>query len=305
MFASSNPTQPAPCGVINVHKPGGWTSRDVVNRLNRLVRPSKAGHAGTLDPLATGVLLVCVGKATRLIDYAQQMEKQYRGTFLFGRTSTTEDVEGEMTLLPNAPRPSAADVAAAAAKFLGETLQRPPAFSALRVAGQRAYDLARAGREVILEPRKIFIRSIEVVAYDYPELTLDIVCGSGTYVRSIGRDLAERLGTGAAMSALVRTRIGSFELADAWDLEQLRPENSAEWLIPPRRLTTALPTVVLTAEQVTEIANGRYIELLGDNLHGAQDVAAIGPDGELHSILKPRGANQFGARMNLRDVPGS
>lgn len=304
MFASPAPSRPAPCGVLNINKPPGWTSRDVVNRVHGLVRPAKAGHAGTLDPLATGVLLVCVGKATRLIDYAGQMEKQYRGTFLLGRTSTTEDVEGEVTLLQGAPRPTADDIATAAATFLGETLQRPPAFSAIKVAGQRAYDLARAGRPVALEPRKILVRSIEIVAYDYPELTLDIVCGGGTYIRSLGRDLAERLETGAVMSALVRTWIGPFELADAWELTKLQAENVNEWLQSPRRLTSTLPTVQLTAAQAFEISSGRFINLASSDLHGAREVAAFAPDGELHSILKLRAAGQYGAKTNLRDVPG-
>jgi tRNA pseudouridine55 synthase len=305
MSASSQPSRPTPCGVINVNKPGGWTSRDVVNRVSRLVGTARVGHAGTLDPLATGVLLVCVGKATRLIDFAQQMEKQYRGTFLLGRTSTTEDVEGEVTLLAGAAEPSAADIAAAAASFIGETLQRPPAFSALKVAGRRAYDLARAGRPVVLVPRKIFVRAIEVVAYDYPELTLDITCGSGTYVRSLGRDLAERLGAGAVMSALARTRIGAFAVSDAHDLTQLRPEGIRDWLSSPRKLTSALPTVELSIDQAFEISNGRYITLTTAELRGAHDIAAIGPDGELHSILQRRGADQYGARLNLCEVPGS
>lgn len=305
MCVHSKSSSPAPYGVINVHKPRGLTSRDVVNRVQRLVGPLRAGHAGTLDPLATGVLLVCVGKATRLIDYAQRMEKQYRGVFLLGRTSNTEDVEGEVSLLSDARQPSAADVAAAAATFLGETMQRPPAFSALKVAGRRAYDLARAGHEVILPARKIVVHAIEVVAYDYPELTLDIVCGGGTYVRSIGRDLADRLGTGAVMSALVRTRIGPFELADAWEPARLRPESMAEWLQPARRLTQAVPSIVLSPEQAIEISEGRYIELCAPHLQGAQDVAALAADGELHSILRPRGPGQFGARINLREVPGS
>jgi len=291
--------------VINVHKPAGLTSRDIVNRVQRLTAPAKAGHAGTLDPLATGVLLVCVGKATRLIDYAQRMQKQYRGTFLLGRTSDTEDVDGLVTMLSDPPQPSVAEIAAMAATFLGETLQRPPAYSALRIAGRRAYELARAGKTVVLEPRPITIHSIDIIAYEYPELTLDIICGSGTYVRSLGRDLAERLGTGAVMSALVRTRIGGFTLADAWDPKLLRPENASEWLTSPGRLVAETPCVTLTAHQANEIAEGRYIELVGMEADDAMGIAAFSPDGELHSILRSRGPGQYGARINLGAVPGS
>src|SRR5437868_5550844 len=136
--------------LLNVNKPAGITSRDVVNRLQRLVRPAKVGHAGTLDPLATGVLVVCLGQATRLIEYVQQMPKTYHGTFLLGRESDTEDIEGDVKELPNAPRPSRAEIDAALPQFVGRIEQRPPAYSALKVGGERAYDKARRGEAVVL-----------------------------------------------------------------------------------------------------------------------------------------------------------
>src|SRR3569623_809810 len=142
-------------GVINLNKPSGITSRQAVDVVKRLVRPAKTGHAGTLDPLASGVLIVCVGAATRLIEYVQRMPKRYTGTFLLGRSSPTEDIEGEVSELAGAPQPSLGEIIAAAGRLTGEIMQRPPAYSALKVAGRRAYDLARAGHEVDLQPRPI------------------------------------------------------------------------------------------------------------------------------------------------------
>ena len=140
-------------GFVIAKKPPGITSRRVVDQVLRLVRPAKVGHAGTLDPLATGVLVIAIGQATRLVEYVHEWPKHYRGTFLLGRTSPTEDVDGQVTLLPNAPQPTLEQVQAAAAELVGESLQRPPAFSALKVDGQRAYKLARAGEAVDLVPR--------------------------------------------------------------------------------------------------------------------------------------------------------
>src|SRR3569833_783923 len=187
-------------GFLNLDKPVGITSRTAVDRVARLVKPAKAGHAGTLDPLASGVLVVAVGSATRLIEYVQQMPQRYRGTFLLGHTSASEDVEGEITVHPDAPQPTLAELQAAGAKYLGETLQRPPAFSALKVNGKRAYELARKGKIVELEPRPITVTRLDVLTYSYPELVIDIECSGRRYLRSLGRDLAESVGTTAVMS---------------------------------------------------------------------------------------------------------
>src|ERR1051325_1327760 len=169
-------------GLLNINKPSGITSRRVVDRVARLVKPHKAGHAGTLDPLASGVLVVCVGQATRLIEYVQRMPKRYRATFLLGRSSPTEDIEGDVSELPGAPQPSLDQIEQAARGMLGQLAQRPPAFSAVKVDGRRSYDLARAGRAVELAPRTIEVHAIALVGYSYPQLELDIRCGSGTYV---------------------------------------------------------------------------------------------------------------------------
>ncbi len=247
-------------GVMNLNKPAGLTSRQVVNIVQRLARPAKVGHAGTLDPLATGVLVVCVGSATRLIEYVQRMPKRYRGTFLLGRFSTTEDIEGEVTELADPPRPTLAAIQQAAQRFVGHIQQRPPAYSALKIEGRRAYKLARRGEQVELKPRPVTIYSIDIVRYEYPELVLDLACGSGTYVRSLGRDLAEALGTAAVMSALQRTAIGNFRAEEAIDPGTLTDENWTDHLQTPIRAVEYLPRVELADEQVSAIVNGQTIK---------------------------------------------
>ena len=246
-------------GILNVNKPAGWTSRDVVNRVQRLVRPAKAGHAGTLDPLATGVLVVCVGPATRLISYVQQMPKTYEATFLLGRTSPSEDVETEITELADAPQPSLAEIEACLPQFLGTIQQRPPAYSALKIKGQRAYKLAREGKTVELKSRPVEIYELAIEGYAYPELRLTMRCGSGTYVRSLGRDLAESLGTGAVMSALERTAIGDFRVGDGVDIEPLDGALLETHLGPPLAAVAHLPRLVLSDSQWGELRHGRLL----------------------------------------------
>ena len=248
-------------GLINANKPSGVTSRRMVDRVARLVRPAKVGHAGTLDPLAEGVLVIGVGQATRLVEYVQQMPKRYRAEFLLGRTSTTEDVEGEITLLGDAPLPSRAALDQAAAALVGSIEQRPPDFSALKVAGRRAYALARAGEPVDLQPRTVRVDRLEIVNYDYPKLALEVECGSGTYVRSLGRDLAERVGSGAVMSALVRTAIGPFEIGSSVDVDALTSETLAAVLLPPvLAVRPLMREIQVTAAEVARLANGRSID---------------------------------------------
>lgn len=288
-------------GLLNLHKPAGPTSRDVVNRVQRLVYPAKAGHAGTLDPLASGVLVVGVGPATRLIQYVQQMPKRYRGTFLLGRTSPSDDIEIEPTLLDHPPEPSREAIAAALPRFLGTISQRPPRYSAVKVAGQKAYAKARRGEEVELAPRPVTIHSLEVVEYDYPRLVLDIECGSGTYIRSLGRDLAEELGTAAVMSELVRTAIGHFSLADALPLDDVTPERMTERLHPPGAAVHHLPRVTLDDAQQVEIVHGRTIAC--DAPPGADEVAAFDPRGNLVALLGPRGTGNWGPKLVLPPAP--
>jgi tRNA pseudouridine55 synthase len=271
-------------GLLNIDKPYDVTSRDVVNHVQRLVRPHRAGHAGTLDPLATGVLIVCVGAATRLIEFIQERSKTYLAKFLLGRSSETEDVESPVVELPGAAVPSDEELRALVPQFHGEILQRPPAYSALKVHGRRAYALARRGQPVELKPRPVMIHHLEVMSYAYPELTLSVECGSGTYIRSLGRDIAAALGTAAVMSALRRTAIGSFSVDAACSLEQLSDETLATHLLPASRAVEHLPQIQLSAEQAEDIAHGRPIA--GRIPGEAPYAAAVGADGALLGTLR-------------------
>ncbi len=294
---------PLPCGLLNLNKPAGMTSRQAVNVVQRLAQPAKAGHAGTLDPLATGVLAVCVGGATRLIEYVQRMPKRYVGTFLLGRQSPTEDLEGDVTVLPDAPVPTRREIEAAAQRFVGRIEQRPPAFSALKIQGRPAYKLARQGKPVELTPRPVEIHRIELKTYQFPELVLEIECGGGTYVRSLGRDLAESLGTAAVMSALVRTSIGSLRVEDAIDPRQLTRDLWLAHLQPPLRAVEGLPRVQLSAQQAARIRNGLAIEQkpLAVSPIGGEiaEIAAIDLTGQLVGILAPLAPNRWRPLRNL------
>jgi tRNA pseudouridine55 synthase len=277
-----------PCGLLNLNKPGGMTSRDAVDVVQRLLpRRTKIGHAGTLDPLASGVLVLCVGAATRLIGHVQRMPKRYTGAFLLGRRSPTEDVEGDVTELEDPPVPTPEAFAAAARALVGVIQQRPPAYSALKVQGRRAYDVARRGGDVDLKPRPVTVYRLDVRRYEYPEVTLDVECGAGTYIRSLGRDLAESLGTAAVMSGLVRTAIGEFSIDRAVGPEQLDRATLAEHLLPAILAVPTLPRVVLSAEEMTEIGHGRNIRPRPE-LPEAPEYAALDPAGRLTAILVPR-----------------
>lgn len=280
-------------GILNLNKPAGWTSRDAVNRVQRLVKPAKVGHAGTLDPLATGVLVVCIGPATRLIEYLQQTPKHYRGEFRLGVTSPSDDTELELTPLDNPPVPTFEAIERALPDFVGEIQQRPPIYSAVKVKGLKAYKRARAGEELELPARPVTIHAIDIVRYDYPQLVLDIRCGSGTYIRSLGRDLAASLGTAAVMSGLERTAVGDFRIDEAIDPDGLTATDIEQHLQPATRALGEMPTATLTASEQTEIRNGRYIER---QIVGEQ-VAAIDQSGQLVALLRRRGVGVWGPKM--------
>ncbi len=202
-------------GVWLVHKPRGMSSFGVVARVRRLTGIRKVGHAGTLDPQAEGLMIILVGKDyTRQADSFLKLGKEYVAEATLGLTSSTGDSEGELTKT-SPKQPTRSEVAAVLKSFEGDSLQTPPAYSAIKVAGQRAYKLARAGKEVTLEPRKVHIGAMELIDYTYPKLTFRAQVSSGTYVRSLVEDIGSQLGTGAYMSALTRTQIGEYKLADA------------------------------------------------------------------------------------------
>lgn len=256
-------------GFLNIDKPQGLTSRSVVDHINRLLRERgltrstlpKVGHAGTLDPLATGVLVVAIGHATRLIELVQSQPKDYRGTFLFGKRSDTDDVAGQV-VEGDAARASSitrSELDAALDGFRGRIEQVPPAFSAVRVAGRRAYKLARRGEAVEISAKMVEIHRLDVVRFEPPELTLDIECSSGTYIRSLGRDLGERLGCGAVMSALVRTRIGPFEQSQAISISDFTPESVVSELLPCAVAASHLPAYVCDESERASLSHGLSI----------------------------------------------
>lgn len=246
-------------GLLNINKPAGWTSRDVVNRVQRIVRPAKVGHAGTLDPLATGVLLCCVGPATRLVTYIHQLPKSYRGTFLLGKSSPTEDIEGEITTVGVPPDLQAADVEAVLPDFLGEIEQIPPAYSAIKIKGERAYKAARRGDDVTMPSRRVHIHNLELINFDRSSFTLNVECGTGTYIRSLGRDIAKSLGTVAVMSELTRTSIGPFSLLDSINIDDLTPETVDQHLLAPRRALEHLTSQHVTDREAERFSNGLTI----------------------------------------------
>ena len=207
-------------GFLNIAKPTACTSHDVVNAVRRLLGQRRVGHAGTLDPLATGVLVLGVGHGTRLIEYLAGTRKTYRAEILLGRTTTTDDSAGE-TLRERPVNVDSATVRAALEEFTGTIAQVPPAFAAVHVDGTRAYKRARRGETVALEPRQVTVFRLEVLELQLPHLTLEVECSTGTYVRALARDLGEALGCGAHLQALTRTCVGSFSLEDAVPLDAL------------------------------------------------------------------------------------
>ncbi len=270
-------------GFLCVDKPEGVTSRLVVNRVYRHAKPAKVGHAGTLDPLATGVLVVAVGRATKLISHVQRMEKRYSATFELGKTSDTEDITGAITEHEVADVPGVEEVEAVCRQFVGEIQQQPPAYSALRVDGKRAYKLAREGKPVELQPRPVTIHEISLVDYDFPKLRLDVRCGSGTYIRSLGRDIGEQLRTGAVMTELRRTAIGEFSIANAIRLEELDdPERVQRGLEPVDRGVSTLPSCTISEEQKRMLSFGVNIELD----YEADEIAAFESSGNLAAVLQ-------------------
>ena len=277
-------SRPQFCGLLNLNKPKGLTSRRVVDMVARIVRPAAAGHAGTLDPLATGVLIVCVGRATRLVQYVQRMRKHYRAGFRLGTTSDTDDVEGKLEPVHVLRLPTREEIEAALPEFTGEVLQRPPAFSAVHVAGRRAYEWARCGERVEPKPRRVTVHALKVVSYAYSDLELDIECSSGTYVRAIGRDLGERLGCGAVTASLERTSIGAFRVEDAVEPKELTREGLADVLLPAARAVEELPAVTLEAEDLRLLAFGQTVPAPESLQTNSQKVAVFDGQGDLAAI---------------------
>jgi tRNA pseudouridine55 synthase len=256
-------------GLLVLDKPQGITSRDAVDRAQRwFPRRTKLGHTGTLDPLATGVLVLCVGGATRLVEYVQRMSKTYDSTFRLGATSDSDDADGTVTPRPGASDPGVDAVRAALARLVGTLDQVPPAYSAAHVAGQRAYDLARRGAEVNLEPRRVTVYGIEVRRYAYPELDVSVECGKGTYIRSLARDLGAALGIGAYVQTLRRTRVGPFtpDMAVPLEVGTVR-------LLPTALALAELPRLDVDAATASRLRQGQAVRVENAD---ADEVAVFG-----------------------------
>ena len=253
-------------GWVNLDKPYDFGSTQAVGRVRRIFNAQKAGHAGTLDPLATGILPIALGEATKTVSFLMDADKAYRFTIEWGRTTASFDREGATTATSDV-RPTPEQVAAVLPEFIGDILQVPPAFSAVKVDGERAYDLARAGETVELKAREISIYSARVVdAPDADHVEIAVECGKGTYVRAIVRDIAERLGACAHVSALRRTRVGPFDEDSAITLELLEDlghkARCSEALLPVETALDDIPELAVTAEDAFKLKQGRPIVLV-------------------------------------------
>ncbi len=250
-------------GILNVDKPPGVTSHDVVDAVRRVAGQRKVGHAGTLDPMATGVLLVCLGQATRLAEYLMAGRKQYRATIVLGKSTDTYDAEGEVTAEAGQTDLSRHEIEAALAEFVGAIEQVPPMYSALKHEGEPLYKLARRGETVERAPRQVEIDAIELLDWTPPSLIVQLSCSSGTYVRSLAHDLGQRLGSGAYLAALIRLSSGHFKLEDAVSLARLEEafEHGQEqhYLLPMDEALIDWPALVLGSEDARRIVHGQAV----------------------------------------------
>jgi tRNA pseudouridine55 synthase len=251
--------------VINLDKPPGLTSFAAVARVRRLTATRKVGHTGTLDPMATGVLPLCLGRATRFSRYLVDTDKTYRATVTLGASTTSYDAEGEVVTRGDAGAVTREAVTAALAAFRGNILQTPPMHSALKHQGQPLYRLARQGITIHREPRPASVQRLELTDWQPPNLTLEIDCGKGFYVRSLAHDLGQALGCGAYLSGLVRLRVGNLHLADACSLESMEAAAAAAdfsaLLMPVETLVASLARLVLDDTRITSLSQGSRIAL--------------------------------------------
>ncbi len=284
-------------GILVVAKPAGPTSHDIIDTIRRLTGVRRVGHGGTLDPFAMGVLPVFIGRATRMVDYHRTDSKAYRASVVFGASSSTDDIDGEMTP-GGAPAPDRATVEAALSGFRGEIEQVPPDHSAVHVAGKRAYELARGGEKPELQARTVTIHSLELTDWDTadpekPMAELDVHCSAGTYVRSLARDLGGQLGCGAYLGALTRTASGPFVIDAAHSLEHVRSElaagNLESLLLSPDAGLEHIPMVRIPDKDRAAIARGQIIRVRGE-VTGPLDPAAVLENAELVRVLDERGS---------------
>ncbi|MFN8378750.1 MAG: tRNA pseudouridine(55) synthase TruB [Anaerolineae bacterium] len=277
---------PVLSGVLNVDKALGMTSHDVVARVRRTLGVKRVGHAGTLDPLATGVLLVCVGPATRFSEFLMASSKTYIAGVILGRETTTDDAEGDITAETDPSHLDFATVTAALPAFVGDIEQIPPAYSAIKQNGRKLYELARKGQAVETAPRRVRIDSIRLLDWTPPIARLEVVCGPGTYIRSIARDMGRMLGVGGSLVALRRTVSGNFRAEDGLSEANLSDAAALrERLIPLREALKGWPELLLDAAQLSDIRMGR--RLSSSTLPAPETlVLGITPSGEVAALLR-------------------
>ncbi len=270
-------------GWVNLDKPFDMTSTDALARVRRLFNARKAGHGGTLDPLATGILPIALGEATKTIPYCQDALKVYKFDVIWGEARSTDDAEGDIVAKSDV-RPEPAAIQAALPRFLGDIIQRPPRFSALKIDGQRAYDLARAGQEVELQARPVYIESLDLLGVEAGFAAFRAVCGKGTYMRSLARDLAEALGTVGHIANLRREAVGPLALETAISLEKLEEYvHSArleDALLSVETVLDDIPALAISEQEAAQLKNGRKLLFISRPDLERLDKAGIGFDDE-------------------------
>ena len=277
-------------GVLVVDKPGGMTSHDVVNRIRRVAGTRRVGHAGTLDPLATGVLLVCVGRATRLVEYLVGQSKTYVTTVRLGQVTNTYDAGGEVVQERPVSHITSTQIIQALAQFRGTIQQKPPIYSAIKKDGQPLYKLARQGKDVVVPLREVMIYDLSLLAVDLPEIELEMTVSSGMYVRSLAHDLGEVLGCGGHVATLRRTAVGDFLVKNAVALDTLTVDNVGDFLQSMTTAVAHLPRLDLNVSETAELTNGRVITRQSHQPQ-AELVQAYAVDGRFVGIVKASGAN--------------
>ena len=276
-------------GFLNCYKPAGMTSRDVVNIVQRrLPKKTKVGHAGTLDPLAEGVLVLGVGPAVRLVPFVQEYPKRYLARFRLGVSSDTGDAEGELTYHQDLPVVGQEQLESAARSLQGEIEQTPPAHSAIWVDGKRAYKRIRAGESFEMPKRRVVVHELAVTEFDHPDVAVDILCGSGTYVRTLGIDLAASVGTVATMTFLRRVSIGPFTLEQAVSLSMLRDDPIEPMLRPATLGVQHMHVLSIDDQQSVRLGHGLCIggELAGNANTKKTQAVAVSRNGELRAVLR-------------------
>lgn len=285
-------------GVLNINKPSGLTSRDVVNRVQRLCpERCKVGHAGTLDPMATGVLVIGIGPATKLIRFSQEAEKGYVGGFRFGFTSDTEDITGEVVELENAHQIKRHQLEDALTSFVGEIQQVPPQYSAVKVNGKRAYALARSGQHADIKARPTHIHSLKLLEFDPPDFELEIFCGKGTYVRTLGRDICKSLGSDSIMTSLRRIQVGNFRIDNSIAMETLTSENIESQFRDPRDMLFGFDEITMNSGEIEYLRHGKKLRL--PRAGQSQKIAAINSDKQLLAVLRKGEGDLWGTEVNF------